>query len=175
MVTSGVPAQREWVLDDADAVVTFYRAHVADVHRYLARLAGGDRARTEDLVQEVYVALARAVRSGQLPAAGPGWLMTTARFVFLHDERRGRREARRLQAVAAPRPSTTGPEHDLAVRDALQGLGDVDRAALVFRYVDDLPVAEVASLLGKGVEATESILVRARRRLRQQLEVGDDD
>jgi RNA polymerase sigma-70 factor (ECF subfamily) len=35
------------------------------------------------------------------------------------------------------------------------------------RYLDDLPVAEVASLLGRGVHATEGLLVRARAAFRR--------
>ncbi|MDT9151321.1 sigma-70 region 4 domain-containing protein, partial [Escherichia coli] len=48
---------------------------------------------------------------------------------------------------------------------ALRALKPQHRVALLLRYVDDLPVAEVARLLGKSVRATESLLVRARSAL----------
>jgi RNA polymerase sigma-70 factor, ECF subfamily len=41
------------------------------------------------------------------------------------------------------------------------------RAALTLRYLDGLPVAEVAACLGRSVHATETLLVRARAALRQ--------
>lgn len=160
---------------DAAAAVAFFRAHVRDVHRYVSRLTGGDRERTEDLVQEVFVRLARAQAAGRPVASHPGWLLTTARHVFLHDDRHARREHRRLTLVGGWRPSgAAGADAQLVadavpVRDAVARLADHERAALVFRYVDDLPVAEVAALLGRSVEATESLLVRARRRLRREL------
>ena len=36
----------------------------------------------------------------------------------------------------------------------------------MLRYVDDLPVPEVAAVLGRSVHATETLLVRARRAFR---------
>ena len=48
----------------------------------------------------------------------------------------------------------------------LQRLGPHHRAALTLRYMDDLPVPEVADLLGRTVHATEALLVRARRAFR---------
>ena len=41
------------------------------------------------------------------------------------------------------------------------------RAALTLRYLDGLPVAEVAACLGRSVHATETLLVRARAALRK--------
>jgi RNA polymerase sigma-70 factor (ECF subfamily) len=178
MVTSPGASQREWELDDADSVVAFYRAYLGELHRYVSRLAGGDRARTEDVVQEVFVSLARAVQRGQLRTATTGWLVTTARYTFLHDERGHRRDHRRVLAVAShDEPATddtvTTTDH-VAVQSLLAHLGDVERAALVFRYLDDLPVGEVAALLDKSVEATESILARARRHVRAHAEELND-
>ena len=170
MMAADATSQRTWLLDDVDSVLAFYRANVAEVHRYVSRLTGGDRARTEDLVQEVFVQLARAVRNGNLQTAHVGWLITTARLVVLHADRHDRREDRRLVLVggwrvASPRDTARTAE-DVVLRQAVARLKAHERAALVLRYVDDLPVTEVASLLDRSVEATESLLVRARRRLR---------
>jgi RNA polymerase sigma factor (sigma-70 family) len=69
-----------------------------------------------------------------------------------------------------------GPEQsvdDVWLRAAMQKkLSDVERAALVLRYIDDLPVSAVAAVLGRSPEATESLLARARRHLRIELK-GD--
>ena len=55
----------------------------------------------------------------------------------------------------------------------MRELPDDQRAALVFRYHDDLPVADVAALLGRSVDATESLLVRARQRALRRLSEVD--
>jgi RNA polymerase sigma-70 factor (ECF subfamily) len=53
------------------------------------------------------------------------------------------------------------------VRNTLARLTPHHRAALVLRYLDGLPVAEVALLLDRSVHATESLLVRAKAAYRQ--------
>jgi RNA polymerase sigma-70 factor, ECF subfamily len=49
---------------------------------------------------------------------------------------------------------------------ALARLAGPQRMALTLRYLDGLPVAEVAACLGRSVHATETLLVRARAALR---------
>ena len=50
---------------------------------------------------------------------------------------------------------------------ALRCLPPQQRAALTLRYLDGLPVAEVAGHLGRSVHATETLLVRSRAALRR--------
>ena len=49
----------------------------------------------------------------------------------------------------------------------LAGLGPHHRLALTLRYLDGLPVPEVAQLLDRTVHATEALLVRARLAFRR--------
>ena len=49
---------------------------------------------------------------------------------------------------------------------ALRCLSAPQRAALTLRYLDGLPVAEVAAHLGRSVHATETLLARSRAALR---------
>jgi RNA polymerase sigma-70 factor (ECF subfamily) len=80
------------------------------------------------------------------------------------------RDARNLRVI------DTAPDEDdpweaeldgFAARDTLERLGAHHRAALTLRYVDDLPVPEVAALLDRTVHATEALLARARRAFRE--------
>ena len=113
-----------------------------------------------------------------------GWLIGVARHK-LADHWRGRaREQRNIQAVAtdpAVERATVDPWDArldaLRARAVLACLAPQHRAALTLRYVDDLPVAQVAGLLGRTVRATETLLVRARREFRSvyDREEGSDD
>jgi RNA polymerase sigma-70 factor (ECF subfamily) len=49
----------------------------------------------------------------------------------------------------------------------LAKLGPHHRAALTLRYLDGLPVADVANYLDRTVHATEALLVRARSAFRK--------
>ncbi len=54
----------------------------------------------------------------------------------------------------------------IRAREVLGRLGPHHRAALTLRYLDGLPVPEVASHLDRTVHATEALLVRARAAFR---------
>ncbi|MEN9644339.1 MAG: hypothetical protein RL238_1008 [Actinomycetota bacterium] len=155
-----------WSVTDEASLVACYDATVDRVYRYASRLTGNDRARTDDLVQEVYLGLVRGVRQGMPGPVGLGWLYTSARHRFLDRLRGEEREERRLRLVVS-----TVDDAPVEV-PGLADLPDRERVALVLRYLDDLPVPEVAEAMGLTVHATESLLARARRRMRNQ-EVRD--
>jgi len=66
-------------------------------------------------------------------------------------------------------------ELEQRVTVALSRLDPSYQLALVLHHVDDLPVVDVAGLLGRSVAATESLLARARRSLRAAFEETADD
>ncbi|HWL43180.1 MAG TPA: sigma-70 family RNA polymerase sigma factor [Ilumatobacter sp.] len=156
-------AARTWDVSTEAGLLACYDTTFAAVYRYTARLTG-DRSASEDVTQEAYIRLVRAARAGQVGEIGIGWLLTTARRIWLDRVRSADRERARLRLVAsqpAAEPATAAAHSDL-----LAGLSERERTALVLRYVDDLPVSEVAELLGTSVRATESLLQRAKRRAR---------
>lgn len=111
-------------------LMAFYDAVFDDVYRSAARLTRGDRAGAEDLVQEAFVRLVRAVRAGDVTTVGAGWLITTVRRIRIDKHRSRKREERRLRAGASPasqQPSagTTG------VGRLLEGLSDREQTAMV--------------------------------------------
>jgi RNA polymerase sigma-70 factor (ECF subfamily) len=55
----------------------------------------------------------------------------------------------------------------LAARDVLAALGPHHRAALTLRYLDGLPVADVADCLDRTIHATEALLTRAKSAFRK--------
>ncbi|MFV0523163.1 MAG: RNA polymerase sigma factor [Acidimicrobiales bacterium] len=152
----------------------FAEAEVA-VYRELIRLCGGDRARAEDLRQDTFERAARHLRRHPDREVTTGWFVTVARSAFIDDIRRERRDLRLRERLATlARRDSTEPDWDrVAAGDALALLGrltDEQRAALVLFHLHGLSIAEVGAELGRGVRATESLLVRARKRLRVLVE-----
>ena len=78
-----------------------------------------------------------------------------------------------LAAQGHPASSVTGMEPDDALSGALAALPAMQRAAIVLRYLDDLPVRDVARLLGKSEKAVESLLSRGRETLRRTYVRGE--
>lgn len=151
-----------------------YDQAVGPVYRYLVRGCCGRRALAEDLTQETFLAAVAAVRSGRGDQLSVPWLLVVARNKLVDHYRRAEREERSLSAAAGQRQRADDePPGGLAA--LLAALPPPQRAALALRYVDDLPVPEVARLLGRSVHATESLLARGRAALRQSTPRSDDD
>ncbi|MCW2749321.1 MAG: subfamily polymerase sigma-24 factor [Aeromicrobium sp.] len=156
----------------ADMWRGFYARSFGDVAGYALRLTAGDRAAAEDLVHDAYLAMVRAWRDGRVDRLETGWLVVVVRQRFLNNIRSRERESRRLRLVHGG-ASAASEEPEGSIADLLAGMGERERAALVMRYVDDLSVGEVADGLGLSVRATESLLVRAREKLRRKREEED--
>jgi len=160
---------------DPTQLVDLVERAAPEVFRYAVRLTGGDRALAEDLVQDACVDLVRASATvTETAPLGVGWLIVVVRRRYLDHLRRTGRDARRVEQASAGTELTATPDW-ASVRggDALTSLGQLvpdQRVALVLRYVDDLPVAEVAELMDRSVAATESLLARARRELARRVE-----
>ena len=77
--------------------------------------------------------------------------------------------------MSAPVETRTEAKDDAAdTRAVLDRLGPHHRLALTLRYLDGLPVPEVARLLDRSLHATEALLVRARTAFRRAYDQGVD-
>ncbi|HWL45749.1 MAG TPA: sigma-70 family RNA polymerase sigma factor [Ilumatobacter sp.] len=155
--------------DQRRALVEMYDAALPQVYGYLAARTGSI-AVAEDLTSETFLAAAAAVRHGRVPDLTVAWLIGVARHKLVDHWRRSERESRSL-AVIASEPDDVADTWDaeldaLTARRVLAGLGPHHRGALTLRYLDGLPVRQVADLLGRTEGATEVLLVRAKAAFR---------
>ena len=155
---------KRWDVSTHDGFIAYYGTTLSSAYRTAARLTGGDRGRAEDIVQDAYLSLMRSAQRGDVVEVGVGWIITSVRNRFIDAIRSRDREDRRLRLVATE--ATDVPAEPSSVSQLFAELSDRERAALVFRYVDDLPVADVAERMGTSVRAVESLLQRAKRRAR---------
>lgn len=139
-----------------EGLMAFYESAFSEVYRSAARLTRGDGPAAEDLVQDAFVRLTRSARAGHVDKVG-------VRRLHIDRLRAHEREARRVRLVSAAvvEASSTEP---LAMSGMLDALSPRERAAVVLRYIEDLPVAEVSELMDTTVRATESLLQRAKRK-----------
>ena len=104
------------------------------------------------------------------------WLVGVARHKLVDHWRRIDLERRKLGVIgcdAEPAEDPWDAQLDVAAAHAaLSRLSAHHRAALTLRYLDGLPVAEVAGELGRSLHATETLLVRARAAFRRVYEEG---
>lgn len=163
--------------DGGAQLLDLYDRALPQVYGYLLSRSGGSVPLAEDLTSETFLAAAAAVQKpdDERPPATVAWLIGIARHKLVDHWRRRARDERNLRAVAdedAVRGEGVGDWDDtrldaLRAREALARVAPHHRAALTLRYVDDLPVPDVAAHLGRTVHATEALLVRARTAFRR--------
>lgn len=147
--------------------LSFYDEALPHVYGYLwARCRA--QALAEDLTAETFLAAAAAARRPNSPPVSLPWVVGVARHKLIDHWRRQARDDRNVELLKAPgsAPDPVDPWEAaldaVRVSQVLEELAPSQRAALILRYFDDLPVARVAALLGRTVHATEALLVRAR-------------
>ncbi len=160
---------------DEDLILNAIDRALPAVYDYLLRRCG-ERVVAEDLTSETVLAVVDRVRAGQVTTVEVGYLIGIARHKLVDHWRRLEREQRHLTL----RVNGDWDAHDEMVFEpnqataALAALSPTHRAVLTLRYVDDLPVPEVARVLGRSVHATETLLIRAKRTFRTHYKSSED-
>src|SRR5437762_309799 len=150
-----------------------YRRYVGDVYRY-ALAVMRNPADAEDVTQTTFMNAYRAyAEKGDRPEKPRNWLIAIAHNVC---RQRFRQSARRPVEVAFDDDVAASlVESDAAptgddIRRALGHLAFSQRAALVMRELEGRSYAEIADTLELSTSAVETLIFRARRALREQLE-----
>ena len=151
--------------DPALGLLELYDDALPHVYGYLLARCR-DATLAEDLAAESFLAAVHALRKPGAPPPSVPWLIGVARHKLADHWRRVEREQRGLRLLDGE-PEEVEDPWDVAVdairaREVLGRLGPHHRAALTLRYLDGLPVPEVARHLDRTVHATEALLVRAR-------------
>ena len=151
--------------EDFDSWVTPW---LPDLWRFAVSLSSLDDA--DDLVQDS-LARAWAKRATYDPARGSArsWLLAIVA------DRARRRWMRRPKPVELPPAAVPEPDvRRLDLRRAIAALPERQRTTVFLHYYLDLPVSEVAAVLGCAEGTVKSALHDARRALARRLEPGDD-
>lgn len=149
---------------DAEELFTSNRGRL---FRYFCRAVG--RAETaRDLTQEVFV---RVSRTPIREAAGgdlSGWLFRIARNLALDHHRTRQRHPEALALGVEPTRSAS-QDIDLAVKEALASLPEIDRDVFLMREVGGLGYEEIATACELTTDAVRNRIHRTRLQLRAQL------
>ncbi len=158
------------------------------VYSHAVRMLGGDRAEAEDVTQEALLRLWRAApgwRRGEAKVST--WLYRVTANLCI--DRMRRRRGTALDAVPEPvdgAPSVAAGLQQQARAEALQqaldGLPDRQRQAVILRHIEGLSTPEIAEIMDIGPRAVESLVARGKRALedalagrRAELGYEDDD
>ena len=169
MAARPVPAAPTARADEECAAL--YRRHGAEILRYCQRKLR-ERADAEDVTQQVFVRAYGALLRGERVRLPRHWLLRIAR----NECRRFAARRWRVEEVEFDEAIDVLPEEEVPrwspdeIRRALDELVPAQRQALVLRELEGRPYAEIARELRLTVSAVETLLFRARRSLREQLD-----
>jgi RNA polymerase sigma-70 factor (ECF subfamily) len=165
---------------DEEAWGELYDRHAGSVRGYVAMRGASD---PDDCVGEVFVHLARGLhRFVGSEAEFRSWVFMVAHNRVV-DERR--RAARRPVVPVAELDETAAPAQPDAESEALAALGldrvagllrdltPEQRAVLLLRFVGDLTLEEVATVVGRPLGAVKQLQRRALRSLKRRLIAAD--
>ena len=160
---------------DPAALSALMDRHLTRVHR-LAWHMTGDRAQAEDISQETFLRFWQAAPRWQSDGQANvlTWLRRVATRLCIDDRRR----SRPIYSDVIPDQQDPTPHADLEivrsetaqrVQAAILTLPERQRAALVLSYYQQASQSEGAAALGVSEKAYESLLSRARTKLKTKL------
>ncbi len=175
-----------------DAWSSLYDLYAERAWREAARLLGGNRQETADVVQEVFMAAAESARRFDA-ARGTLWNWL-AGIVRNKVALRFRQNAARISAAKrwwnrmndmsrqwlagrrdAPDGALEAQELATLVRCTLLEISDEHRTLLVGKYIEDLSAEQLASQSGSTAGAIRGRLLRARQAFRKAFEARADE
>jgi RNA polymerase sigma-70 factor (ECF subfamily) len=146
-----------------------------------------DATEAEDLAQTVFVQVFKSAHRYQITAKFSTWLFTIARNLCLNEiRRRSRHPAESLDATHPDQEDqplrqfedkkTFLPTEDLLhgelaekIEEALAGLPENQRTAILLCRQDELSYEQIAEVLGCSLSATKSLIHRGRETLKEKL------
>jgi RNA polymerase sigma-70 factor (ECF subfamily) len=163
---------------DRDARAALIARYQRPVFALLSRMLSRQRALVEDMAQETFLRVLRALPT--FDARGPArlgtWILTIATRLVLDHFRRRPEQVLDLQAAGAiptalPRPDQDADRRALAIEllRAVDELGAPFRAAFLLREAHGLSYDEIAAVLEVDIGTVKSRLARARRALQGAL------
>ena len=158
------------------AFTELLRRHVDLVYSAALRQVGPDVQAAEDLTQTVFTGLARKAEKLQGHSSLTGWLYTSTRLAATqHRRTEVRRLARETAAHAMSQLlSSDAPEPDWnqlrpVLDEAMHDLNEADREAVLLRFFEKRPYAEIGTRLGLSENTARMRVERALDQLHAAL------
>jgi RNA polymerase sigma factor (sigma-70 family) len=138
----------------------------------------GDPHLAEDVVQSVFVLLARKARDLSPGTQVGGWLFRTTRLVAGHARRAEQRRKIREATACIMSHDTASPDTDEILWEqlaphldqAVAALSEADRSAILLRFYEKMPLRGIGEKMGVSEEAAKKRVSRAVEKLREFLD-----
>ena len=166
---------------DEQAVEQFFKTYADRVLRFVYRRIDERLEDAEEITQDTFLSAIRLAPQFRGEAPIFGWLCGIAKLRitdFMRREKRAKRIPHKLidsvdELKGRDEPSESpaqSADDQMAAGEFVDSLLDVlsadEREALTLRYVEQLPVKEIAAILKRSEKAVEALLMRAKQKPR---------
>lgn len=170
------------IAGDESAFEVFADSYIPALYRFASRRLDGDRELTSDIVQTTLCKAIDKLSTFRGDAALMTWLCACCRNEIAGHFRKKMRPVREVDlevveessaaelggaAPEEPEDTAMRSEASRLVHAALEELPPHYGQVLEWKYLEGLPVAEIATRLDLGLKAAESLLTRAREAFRK--------
>ncbi len=163
---------------DEHAIERFIHQYQLGVFRLAVSILR-DEQDANDATQDVFIAALRAMERYKDYSTIKAWLYTITLNACRSRLRKRKNMENLNQAMAGlsqlekphtPEDSLINSQKDQALWNALEKLGEKHRLPVLLYYYHDLPISEIAEILGTNEGTIHSRLFTARTRLRAEME-----
>ncbi|HTD67331.1 MAG TPA: sigma-70 family RNA polymerase sigma factor [Candidatus Limnocylindria bacterium] len=161
-------------LGDEAAFAELLRMYSPRLRFYVSKMLHDRHENAEDLLQEIWLSIFRALPKLNDTAAFRAWLFRIARDRVCREFRRHRIEFRsfdgqQVEHVAVDDELNEAVDRE-AVRQQLDQLSTEHREALVLRFIEDMSCDDIARVTGSTLGTVRSRIHYAKRALRRAFE-----
>jgi RNA polymerase sigma-70 factor, ECF subfamily len=153
-----------------DALEKIWNDFAGQLRAFIRRRVTDD-AEADDILQDVFLKVARRADALPVPEKLAGWIFLIARNAII-DRHRTRKKTEPVSELPAAETEATRAETDGlcgAFRRMIHQLPDPYREAIELVELEGVPQTDLAKRLGVSVSGAKSRVQRARRMLKQSL------
>jgi RNA polymerase sigma-70 factor (ECF subfamily) len=150
---------------DQEAFAELYEAYFDKIYRYIM-LKIGDRTEAEDMTQQVFIKALKSLPSYKYKDVPfSAWLYRIAHNQAIdHFRKFSRQQSSELMEAITPDDPDENPQHQTELRadienlvQAMRQLTRAQQEVISLRFSSDLPVAEVARIMGRSEGAVKAL------------------
>ena len=171
---------------DPTAVEELFSQYFRCLYSFIFHAVGRDKSIAEDIVQETFLSATKSARRFRGKSKPYTWLLSIAHHKISDHYRKLERERRHIRQNPGQRDTEydsfpddkqllqrnlESTETRSEVERAILSLPQEYREVLLLKYVEEMSVSQISQITARSLKSVEGLLSRARKALRNKIDV----